>query len=134
MKKDIQPPKVEDIAVAVVPELNDLAELEWNVYVINFKSKNIEGVLVSSHGYGTIDEEQVKTTELRHFLDEMKANSFKKVEMIMENTFGLTNQYWVSFWENNSMLDKKFLFVPDSIQDANLVMIPLIGKKGVVIR
>ena len=134
MIKDIQPPKVEDIAVAVIPELNDLAEVEWNVYVINFKPHAIEGVLVSSHGYGTIDEEQVKTTELRHFLDEMEANSHKKVEMIMENTFGLTNQYWVSFWENGQMQDKKFLFVPDSIQDANLVMIPLVGKKGVVIK
>ena len=134
MKKDIQPPKVEDIAVAVVPEINEQNEQEWGVYVLNFKSTKITGVLVSSQGYGEIEGEVVKTSQLRHFLEDMEAGSYKKVEMIMENTFLLNNQYWVSFWEDGQMLDKKFIFLPDSIQEANLVMIPMLDAKGVVIR
>ena len=39
MKKDIHPPIVTDIAVAVVREENELAETEWNVYLINFKKQ-----------------------------------------------------------------------------------------------
>jgi len=37
MKKDIHPPDVKDIAVAVVKEENEFEETEWNVYLINFK-------------------------------------------------------------------------------------------------
>lgn len=134
MKKDIQPPKVEDIAVAVVPEINDEGAQEWAVYVLNFKSNAVTGVLVSSQGYGEVDGEMVKTSQLRHFLEDLEPGSYKKVEMIMENTFHLNNQYWVSFWEGDQMLDKKFIFLPDSIQEANLVMIPVLDAKGVVIR
>ena len=39
MKKDIAPPSVENIAIAVVRETNDLNELEWNVYLLNFKKE-----------------------------------------------------------------------------------------------
>jgi hypothetical protein len=46
MKKDIAPPVVEDIAVAVVQEENELAEKIWNVYLINLKKQDIEGVFV----------------------------------------------------------------------------------------
>ena len=92
MKKDIAPPLVENIAVAVVKELNELNEMEWNVYLLNLKNEKIEGVLVSSHGYGNINGEDVKTSTLRHFLDEVPAKSFVKFEPIMETLFGLNKE------------------------------------------
>ena len=39
MRKDIAPPTVENIAVAIVKEQNDLNEFEWNVYLINLKKE-----------------------------------------------------------------------------------------------
>lgn len=134
MKKDITPPTVEDIAIAVVRETNDLEELEWNVYFLNLKKEKIEGVLVSSHGYGNINEEAVKTSTLRHFLDDVGPKSFVKFEPIMETLFGLNNEYWVSFFLNNVMYDKKYIFLPETIKEENFILIPYINKKGVMIK
>lgn len=134
MKKDINPPLVEDIAVAVVKELNELNETVWNVYLVNLKKEGIEGVLVTSMGYGTYNDEDVKTSTLRHFLDEVEANSFKKIEPIVENVFGLNNEFWVSFFLNSVMYDKKYIFLPETIKEENFTTIPLINKKGVMIK
>lgn len=134
MKKDIIPPIVEDVAVAVVREENELHEAEWNVYLINLKKEKIEGVLVSSKGYGMYNEEDVKTSTLRHFLDEVEACSFSKIEPIVENLFGLNNEYWVSFYLNKIMYDKKYIFLPETIKEENFITIPYINKKGVMIK
>ncbi len=134
MKKDIVPPIVEDIAVAIVKEQNELDEDIWNVYLLNFKHATIEGVLVTSCGYGMYNNENVKTSILRHFLDIIKANEFKKIEPIVENVFGLNNEFWVSFFIKNVMYDKKYIFLPETIKDENLILIPLLNKKGVIIK
>ena len=134
MKKDITPPIVTDVAVAVVKEQNELAETEWNVYLINFKKQELEGVLVTSQGYGTYNNEEVKTSALRHFLDVVKAESYKKVEPVLENLFGLSNEYWVSFFSKKVLYDKKYIFLPETILEENLVLIPIINKKGVIIK
>ncbi len=134
MKKDINPPEVTDIAVAVVKEENDKGEQEWNVYMLNLKNVGIEGVLVTSTGYGLIQGEGRKTSTLRHFLDTIPANSFSKIEPIMETVFGINNEYWVSFYINKVMYDKKYIFLAESISENNFIRIPLINKKGVMIK
>lgn len=133
MRKDIEIPVVTDVAVAIVSEVNELNEEEWNAYIINLKPKPLEGVLVSSRGYGEINNESRKTSELRHFLDVLEPKSFKKIEPIMEDVFGLNNEYWVSFYLERKMFDKKFIFLAESIRKENCVTIPIINKKGVLI-
>ncbi len=134
MKKDIEPPTVEDIAVAVIRETNELNESEWNVYLVNLKKEKIEGVLVSSHGYGNVNDESVKTSTLRHFLDEVGPKSFVKFEPIMESLFGLNNEFWVSFYVDHVMYDKKYIFLPETIKEENFILVPYINKKGVMIK
>lgn len=134
MKKDIIPPVVEDVAVAVVKEVNELNETEWNVYLINLQKGPIEGVLVTSKGYGTYNEEEVKTSVLRHFLDVVDSNDYKKIEPITENIFGLNNEFWVSFFANKIMYDKKYIFLPETIKEEHFTLIPIINKKGVMIK
>lgn len=134
MKKDIIPPLVEDIAVAVVKELNELNETQWNVYLLNLKPEKIEGVLVTSKGYGVYNDEDVKTSTLRHFLDVINGGEYKKIEPITENIFGLNNEFWVSFFQNNVMYDKKYIFLPETIKEENFTYIPNINKKGVMIK
>ena len=134
MKKDIAPPTVEDIGIAVIKEQNELDETEWNVYLINFKKEKIEGVLVTSHGYGRLKDEDVKTSTLRHFLDEVGPKSSVKFEPIIETLFGLNNEYWVSFYINKVMYDKKYIFLPETIKEENFILIPYINKRGVLIK
>ncbi len=133
MIKDIHRPEVTDIAMAVVREENE-GEIGWYVYLLNLKDVAIEGVLVSSVGYGEIEGENIRTSTLRHFLDVVAPQSFVKVEPIMENVFSLSNEYWLSFYIDNLMYDKKFIFLPETIHEENFTPIPLMGIKGVMIR
>ena len=134
MKKDIEFPSVTDVAVAIVTEKNELNQDEWNVYLLNFKNQAIEGVLVSSRGYGEVNQEKRKTSELRNFLNVVDKKSFAKIEPIVEDVFGLNNEYWVSFYLDQKMYDKKFIFLPETITEKNLISIPIINKKGVLIK
>lgn len=134
MLKDIPELVVEDIAVAIVKEKDEHDEEVWNVYFLNLKNAPVEGVLVTSNGYGEIAGEKRKTSTLRHFLDKVEARSFSKIEPIMEYVFGLSNEYWVSFFYNGHMYDKKYVFLPESIREENYTTIPLLNKKGVLIK
>ena len=134
MRKDINPPKVENIAIAIVKEKDKQGDDVWNAYFLNLNNEEIEGVLVRSNGYGETKGEKVKTTELRHFLDVVGPKSYMKIEPVIEDVFHLSNQYWVSYYLNKVMHDKKYVFVPESISERNFVELPLIGKKGVMIR
>jgi hypothetical protein len=133
MIKDIPELIVENVAIAVVREKNELDETVWNSYLINLKDQKIEGVLVTSTGYGELNEEKVKTSTLRHFLDEVEPMSFVKIEPIIEEVFGINNEYWLSFYLNKIMYDKRYVFLAESITEANFTTIPLINKKGVMI-
>ncbi len=134
MKKDIRFPVVEDIAVAVVREENEKNTPVWNVYLLNLRNETIEGVLVTSSGYGELNGEPRKTSSLRHFLDIVPAKSYQKIEPISDDLFGMSNQYWVSFYLNKEIYDKKYVFLAESITEQNMITIPLLNKKGVMIK
>ena len=133
MKEDIEELKVEGIGVAIVPSVNELNEQKWDVYLINTTNDLLKGVLVSSRGYGEKDGEKIETSMLRHFLDEVEPTSFRKIEPIIEDVFGLSNEYWVSFYINNKMRDKKFVFVKGIVEEANFTTIPVMNERGVLI-
>lgn len=134
MKKDIHDPQVEDIAIAAIPEDNEESgEKDWYIFLINKKDVPIENVLVSSKGYGEVDDKKVETSELRHYVESIPANGFAKIEPIMPDLFGISNQYWVSFYIDRQIFDKKYVFVAESIQESNLTEVPLVGEKGVLL-
>lgn len=137
MRKDINIPKVENIAVAVVHELNEEKTANvYNVYLINLSEEIIEDVMVTSKGYGENKSTgaKIKTSVLRHKLGVIMPNQFFKIEPIMEDVFGINNEYWVSFFVEKKMLDKKFIFLAETIKESNFVTIPQINKKGVFIK
>ena len=134
MKKDLPDNIVEDVAMAVVL-LNETPEVKnWTVYVVNLKEQQIDNVLISSKGYGEKDGKMVKTSVLRHFVGDLKPQSYAGVEAIDTEVFGLTNEYWLSYYIDGVIFDKKFIFLPESIVDENLIRIPLLNKPGVMIK
>ena len=133
MRKDIHIPKVEDVSMAVVRETEG-PDAEWGVYLINHKTEALQDIIVASKGYGTINEEEIKTSTLRHFFEILDQRSFQKVEKIMPDVFGLNNEYMLTFYIDKMIYDRKYIFVPDSIVEENLIPIPLIDKLGVLIK
>lgn len=132
MIKDIVFPEVEDIAVAIAQDYEGLDE--YYVYLINLKAVDIKNVLVVSSGYGVVNEQQIKTSTLRHFFDEVKSKDYIKIEPIQKEVFGISNEFWVSFTLNGQMFDKQFIFLAETIVESNFVNIPLVEKKGVLIK
>ncbi|SMO49646.1 hypothetical protein [Solitalea koreensis] len=134
MKKDLPENIVQDVAIVVVLEEESSTNRTWTVYLVNLKDKDIETVLVSSRGYGHLNGQNVKTSLLRHSIGKVPAGDFAMIELIDEQVFGLNNEYWLSYYQDDVLYDKKFIFVPDSIVDENLIKIPIINKPGVMIK
>jgi hypothetical protein len=135
MKEELKGPKVTDVSVAVVQEMGEENAVVYNVYIVNEKDVKLEGVLVTSSGYATAQktQEQVITSTLRKSLGDVEPISAQKIEPIMEDLFGLNNEYWVSFWIDKVMYDKKYIFLSETIKEEYFVKIPILNKKGVLI-
>ncbi|HYK76123.1 MAG TPA: hypothetical protein VEV16_04040 [Daejeonella sp.] len=133
MKKDLPENIVEQVAIAAVLESANPEGKVWKVYLINLKNEALETVLVSSKGYGLKDGKEVKTTILRHAIGDVPAQTSSLIEIIDEQVFGLTNEYWLSYYLDGQIFDKKFIFLPESIVDTNLTRIPVLNKPGVMI-
>lgn len=133
MKKDLPVNIVEDISIAVVLENSTPNNISWTVYLVNEKNVALTNVLVSSKGYGEKDGREVKTTTLRHFLGDVAPKTSVQIEIIDTQVFGLTNEYLLSFYIDNTIYDKKYIFLPESIVDDNLSKVPLVNKPGVII-
>jgi len=134
MIKDLPKNTVKDIAVAVALEQENAEGKSWYVYLINLKNEPIENVLITSKGYGEKDGEKVKTSTLRHMFPVVDGQSFKLIEPIDEATFGLNNEYWLSYYIGKEIYDKKFIFLPESIVEVNFIRLPILNKVGVMIR
>ena len=133
MKKDIPFLPVEGIQVAIVRTINALNAEEWHVTLINRNDQPITNVFVTSKGYGSLETNaDQKTSTLRHFFPEVPSGGHVIVEPIMPALFHLTNEYWVSYFIENQVYDKKFIFVPDSIVPDHLIDIKPLGLVGVL--
>lgn len=133
MLKDIDDPEFDGVGIAVVREINEKDEWIWNVYLINFNNETLTGVLVSSKGYGIIDGENRESSTLRHFLDTIEPLSYLKIEPIIEDVFVLNNEYWLSFYLNGKIYDRKFVFVENTIVKDRLQHINIINKNGILL-
>jgi hypothetical protein len=132
MKKDIVIPEVMNVTIAAVREKNLLNQDEWRIHLINNNAFPIENTIVASKGYGENEGEPQRTSTLRHFLETVPANSTAVVESIDPKIFHLNNEYWVSYYVGNQIYDRRFIFVPDSICENNLIFIKELEMEGVL--
>lgn len=135
MREELKGPVVENVRVVIVPEINEEGGIQHYVYLLNLRDDIMEGIIITSRGYGedVNTGEKIKTSTLRHSLEVLLPNEAAKLEPIMEEVFGLTNEYWVSFWADDVMYDKRFIFLPETINEKNYTEIPKLGRKGIMV-
>ena len=135
MKKDIKIPTVENVFLAAVPEWSDdFMETIWNVYLINDSDYRLESVMVVSKAFGTLDGEMKKTSSLRHAFIEVPAISVVKIEMIEKSVLQLNNEFMVTYFIGNTLFDKKFTFVKNTISETNMEEVPILFVDGVTVK
>lgn len=131
MKKDIHIPEVTDVFVAVVQEQHpEYKTDDWNAYIINNKDVDLETVLIVSRGYS---EEKI-TPVMRHTITLLPARSYAKIEFLQNDVLALNNEFKITFFEGNHMLDKTYLFRKHTINEKALQTIPLMQLKGVLVK
>lgn len=131
MKKDIKIPEVKDVFMAVVQEENqDFRSMDWNAYLVNEGELPIDTVLIVTRGYS----DSQTTSTMRHSLKELPPNSFAKVEFLQDEVLVLNNEFSVSFFCEGKMLHKKYIFSKNSINEKATREVPVMGKRGVVVR
>lgn len=129
MKKDIEIPIAKDVYVAIIHEWNEeFLSKDWNAYVLNDRTSPIEMVLVVSKGF----DGEKKTSLMRHAIGVVGAKSFEKIEVVQEEVLQLNNEFFVTYYADNKLYEKRFEFSKGSVTVPNLTTIPLVEKDGVL--
>ncbi|MEN9301903.1 MAG: hypothetical protein RL264_332 [Bacteroidota bacterium] len=136
MRDELKSPKVENVAVAIVNTSAVGEEADYVVYLINLRDDIMEGIIVASTGFGenVHTGEKIKTSTLRRGIEVMLPNEAARIEPIMPDLFGLSNEFWVSFWVDEVLYDKKFLFPAGSIDVEKFTIIEPLGLPGVMMK
>lgn len=87
-------------------------------------------VLIVTKGY---DKEE-STSTMRHFIKMLPAKSFAKIEFLQDEVLRLNNQFSITYFADDKMYEKTFLFPKDSIKEAALKDLPVIKKRGVLVK
>ncbi|MFZ0491550.1 MAG: hypothetical protein WAM00_14975 [Salegentibacter sp.] len=131
MKKDIEIPEVEKVYIAAVKEFNkEFGAEEWNAYIINEREEDLETVLIVTRGF----EGEKQTSIMRHRLEKLPPQSFAKIEYLQDEVLALNNEFWVTFFAGGKMYEKKFLFRKNTINSNALRELPVMQKKGVLLK
>lgn len=131
MKKDIELPEVKGVYLAAVKQFNkDFQADEWNAYLINAREDLLEMVLIVSRGFSG----DAKTSVMRHKVEKLPSNSFVKIEYLQPEVLALNNEFLVTFFAEGKMFEKKFIFSKNSINENALRDLPVIPKKGVLLK
>ena len=134
MKKDIIVPEVENVFLAVVHEWSDdFMEKVWYAYLVNDSDFLIESVMVVSKAFGTIEGEMKKTSLLRHAFVEIPAVSVVKIEMIEKSVLTLDNEFMLTFFMDNKLYDKKFIFKANTLNEKNVEEVPILFVEGIIV-
>ena len=129
MKKDIKIPTVEGVYMAITHDHNTVFKTnDWNAYLINDKDQPIEMILIVSHGF----DGDIKTSTMRHKLETLPAKSGAKIELMQDEVLKLNNEFRLTFFSNNILYEKTFLFKKNSIKQSALRTIKILNKKGMI--
>ena len=60
--------------------------------------------------------------------------SYRKVELLNKDVFGLTNEFLLTFYVRDVIHDKKYIFLLESIISENSTKLPLMKRKGIMIK
>ena len=128
MKQDINIPEIINVTVVVKPE--DGGD-HWSFHLVNCNAFAIKDLLIASKGYSQNEPGQEETSVIRQFFETLDANSSIQIELIDPEVFHLFNEYGVTYYIEEEIYFKKFVFVPDSITLENLIDNDIIGAKVV---
>ena len=131
MKEDIIFPEVTGVMLAIARKPVD-KNFHWHAYIINTNDYHLNNVLIVSKGYSASQSPKRNTSVLRHSIEKLQSKSYAVIESLDPEVFKLFNEFWISYYYNQQMYDKKFIFTPGSIDENHLMNIEAIELEGVL--
>jgi len=129
LKKDIEIPVVKDVHVALVFEWNDEIKInEWNAYILNTGTSALELIFIVSKGF----DGETKTAIMRHSMEALNAKSFQKIEFVQDEVLKLNNEFYVTYYTNGTLFEKRFIFPKGSVTQKKLTQVALLEKQGIL--
>jgi hypothetical protein len=130
MKKDIPIHSAAQVGIALTPNPEDDM---WEVYLLNMKDRMIRDIIINSKGYGDLDGKKIETQTMRYFLPYLGKENAQKIELIHNDLIQVANEYWITFYIDGIIYDKKVVFVQGSIAEDYFTNILVLEKRGVMI-
>ena len=103
--------------------------------MINDQNIPIENIIINSRGYSDLETKGgTITASLRKNIKVVSAKSAVRLEPIMPEVFELFNEYWVMFFEDEKMLDRKYIFGPHTVDVRFSEDLPVLNTQGILVR
>ncbi|WP_374959590.1 hypothetical protein [Gilvibacter sp.] len=129
MRKDIEIPEVTQVYIAAVREWDkEFLAQNWFVYLINNWDKTLQTTLVMSRG----NDSDRKTSTLRHGLNDVPPGKAVKIELLPDEVLGFTNEYLLTFFADDKLYDKTFVFQPYTVKEEAASTLPVMDSDGVL--
>lgn len=131
MKKDIIIPNAAGVGIAMVPDMDDKKQRIWSAYLVNQRESTLYNVFIQVSAKGELKGAERKTASVRFYVEELDPGKAKKIEIVLHQATKLSNQYWISFFDNDVLFDKKIVFEPGSITSAKLALHDVLKVRAV---
>lgn len=134
MKKDFEIPSSEGIAIAIVPQKDADGKKIWSVGLLNERPETVFNVIINASGSGHIKGKEKHTDKVRFLIDSLDTGAFHPFEVLLRDSTELTNTYWISFFSENNLCDRKIVVPPKYVMVQKKERIGKTKEVGVVAR
>ena len=87
-------------------------------------------VLIVSKGY----DGAVKTSKMRHGIGKVEGKSFAKIELMQEDVLQINNEFYVTFFADDKLYEKKYIFRKNTINENAMQILPVMQVDGVLVK
>ena len=64
----------------------------------------------------------------------MEAFSSQFIELMTDEVLGINNEFFVTYYVDKLIYDKKYVFLPEVVTESNFIHIKVLDKEGVLIK
>ena len=69
---------------------------------------------------------------MRHGLGDIPAQNYRKIEMLQEDILAFNNEFFITFFADDKLYERRFIFEKHSITESNAVTLPVMELEGVL--
>lgn len=134
MKKDIVIPDASGLSLVFIADKDANQRKIWTVGLKNEREKPLTNLIINAQGHGRIKGKDKQTANVRFLIEFLAVGEIKTFEILVSDSLKLENSYRISFFEDNTLLEKRFDISPGFLSLEKKIKIEPSGKPGVIVK